>query len=156
MGIEDHKILMRINLLLKENKIPSPSIIINNSGGPEPKSPLNVSELELQKYLQSGFLGFVRVVQEYAPLMMKKKWGRIINIGSTVSKEPTPFMTTSASIRSALIAYSKALSLELASKGITVNTISLGGVLTTRIKKLFSKIAKEEGVTTNTKIKHLC
>ena len=61
-------------------------------------------------------------------------------------------MAISATIRSGLSAYSKALSLDLAENGITVNTINMGGVMTERIKDLFSKIAIKEGVTLDSKI----
>ncbi|MBF96485.1 MAG: hypothetical protein CMJ13_04600 [Pelagibacterales bacterium] len=152
-GIESSDLIKNINDLLKTNSILSPSIIINNSGGPNPKLPSQITVEELENYFNSGMVGFMNVIQKYTPFMTKNNWGRIINIGSTVSKEPSAIMSISATIRAGLIAYSKALSLELADKGVTVNTINLGGVLTGRIKNLFSKIAETEGVSVNDKIK---
>ena len=152
-AIEDKLVTKKINQILKENKLLSPSIIINNSGGPDPIPPLNLDEEKLDSYLNSGLKGFIRIIKEYSPNMIENKWGRILNIGSTVSKEPSAIMATSATVRAALNAYSKALSLDLAPHGITVNTINLGGVFTDRIQTLFKKIADAEKVSTTKKIK---
>ena len=152
-GIDDKFIIDEIDSVIHKKKLNFPNIIINNSGGPDPKKPGEITEDEFKNYIEVGLIGFIRVMKKYTPIMRKNKWGRIINIGSTVSKEPSPIMATSASVRSALNAYSKSLSIDLADAGITVNTINLGGVLTDRIKYLFSKIADETGVSVEEKIR---
>ena len=70
--------------------------------------------------------------------MIKKKWGRIINLTSTTAKEPAANFALSNVTRSALVSFSKTLSLEVAKYGITVNTILTGGCITDRLKSLIS------------------
>ena len=77
--------------------------------------------------------------------MLKKNWGRIINITSTLAVEPSPSMIISASVRAAVSAFSKALSDTVCSRGISVNTICPGGIETERLSQLVHKQAKDSG-----------
>ena len=51
--------------------------------------------------------------------MQKNKWGRIINVTSVSVKEPLNYLVLSNSIRSAVVAWGKSLSVDLGSDGIT-------------------------------------
>ena len=82
--------------------------------------------------------------------MQSQSWGRIINVTSTVAKEPSPGMILSATARAGLAAFSKALSIELAPAGITVNTVCPGGVLTDRLRGLLEIRSKNEGIPYDT------
>lgn len=62
--------------------------------------------------------------------MQKQKWGRIVNIGSISGVMGEPFACAYSASKAGLIGFSKALALELASFGITVNTINPGWVET--------------------------
>ena len=68
--------------------------------------------------------------------MIKSKYGRIINIGSVVGLSGNPGQVNYASSKSALLGFTKSLARELASRNITVNTISPGFIETDMTKKL--------------------
>ena len=80
-------------------------------------------------------------------MMIKKGWGRIINISSIVAVEPSFEMVLSATTRSGLLAFSKAISKEVASSGITVNTVCPSAVLTDRMIDLTNHTAKKQNVS---------
>lgn len=121
-------------------------ILVNNAGGPEVGSFLNHPEKTwLEAYFQN-FYSTVNFTKKFAPDMKKKNWGRIINITSSLAKEPTPQMVLSASMRAGVSAFSKSISTELAPYGITVNTVCPGGVLTERLEKLVKISAKKEKI----------
>ena len=76
--------------------------------------------------------------------MIKKKWGRIINLTSTTAKEPAKLMSLSNVTRSGLVSFGKTLSKELSGTGITVNNILTGGVLTDRLLSLVTSNSKNK------------
>lgn len=58
--------------------------------------------------------------------MLESGWGRIVNLSSIVAQQGAPGQSGIAAAKSAVHGFTKALALEVASKGITVNTISSG------------------------------
>lgn len=75
--------------------------------------------------------------------MIKKKNGRIINVSSLSVKEPIHNLVLSNSIRSAVAAWAKSLSNEVAQHNITINNILTGYFDTERIQKLISVESKK-------------
>ena len=121
-------------------------ILVNNTGGPPAKSYENIENTEWRECFDGVFMSAVIPTRILGPEMASRGWGRIVTIGSTVTKEPTNMMVMSSSIRSATTTYMKAISRELASKGVTVNTVAIGGVQTDRVRNLSKQIADKEGV----------
>jgi len=116
-------------------------ILVNNAGGPPPKTFLEADDEDWSQAIQLNLMSTIRMCRAAAPVMKEQNWGRIITIGSTVMKEPSPQMVMSATARAGMTAFSKAISIELAPFGITVNTIATGGVQTDRLTSLFQTIA---------------
>lgn len=122
-------------------------ILINNAGGPPPGSALKVTEEEWDSALQLNLRSAIRATTLAIPYMTQQMWGRVVNITSTVAKEPTPNMILSATTRAALAAFAKGLSIEMAPLGITVNTVCPGGVLTDRLRSLLENRSRSEDVS---------
>ena len=120
-------------------------IVINNSGGPPPKSLTETDMKDWEYALNLNFLSSVRLTKAVLPIMKEASWGRIITIGSTLMKEPDPGMILSASARAAMTAFMKSLSFEVAKEGITINTIATGGVETERLQSLIKNAAESTG-----------
>ena len=76
--------------------------------------------------------------------MVEKKWGRILIIESSGIIAPIPNLVLSNSLRSALVAFAKLLSAEVAGSGVTVNTIVPGRIETPRVAKLDQATAERE------------
>ena len=81
------------------------------------------------------------------PGMQKNKWGRIINVTSVSVKEPLNYLVLSNSIRSAVVAWAKSLSVDLGPDGITVNSILTGYFDTERIKELNKEKSKSLNIS---------
>ena len=128
-------------------------VLVNNTGGPSAKSFENVENQEWRETFEALFMSAVIPTRLLAPGMASRGWGRIITIGSTVAKEPTNMMVLSSSIRSATTTYMKAVSRELADKGVSVNTVAIGGVETERVRILSKQIAEKEGIRVEEVIK---
>ena len=122
------------------NKFGKIDILVNNVGIYPVKSFLEMGEdewdLVINTNLKSTFL-FTRFV---APYMVKQRYGRIINIasiaGTVVGFANAVHYSTS---KAAILGFTRALALELAPYGITVNAIAPGYVETPGIMKIINK-----------------
>ena len=121
-----------------ENALGLPDIIINNSGGPPRGSFQDHEENAWIVSFEQHLLSLVRLLKEFSKPMTQKKWGRFINISSTVALEPSAMMCLSATMRAGVAALSKSASLSMAETGVTINTICPGGVATDRLLSLIS------------------
>jgi 3-oxoacyl-[acyl-carrier protein] reductase len=122
-------------------------ILINNTGGPAGGLAI---EADPQSYLSAFSMHLICnqiLVQAFTDSMKKAGYGRIINIISTSVKEPIPGLGVSNTIRGAVASWSKTLSRELGSYGITVNNILPGSTETQRIRALITSRAQKSGKT---------
>ena len=102
--------------------------------------------MELRNSKQHDVSVAVRFTKQVIPIMKKGDWGRIVNITSTIAKEPTPGMILSATTRAGLAAFSKAIAIEFAEYNITSNIIS-PGVMTDRLENLVKIVKVREKKT---------
>lgn len=119
------------------------SLVLNAGGPPLKKSVTDVTIDEWQQYFQSLFLSQITLVNRCIPFMKENKFGRIVSITSSGIIELLQGLVISNSIRSALSAWLKNLSSEVASFGININSVVIGKVATSRLQKLDSIRAQE-------------
>ena len=82
---------------------------------------------------RSLVLAPVTLARAVVPGMRERGWGRIVNVGSTSTREPIVGLNLSNAHRMAAIGFLKTLSLEVAGDGITVNTVLTGRFATERL-----------------------
>jgi NAD(P)-dependent dehydrogenase (short-subunit alcohol dehydrogenase family) len=87
---------------------------------------------EMDQQMNTNFRASLLLVQQYAPGMIERGWGRIITIGSVQETKPHPDMIVYAATKVAQTHMAKALAIQLAPHGITVNSIAPGVILTDR------------------------
>ncbi len=128
-----------------EEKFGSVDILVSFTGGPPPGT-AEGQKIEIwRKYFDSMVLPVFAVADRVLPNMKKGGWGRIITSTSSGVIAPIPNLGISNSLRSALVGWSKTLASEVASSGITVNTVVPGRIATERIVFLDEQKAKREG-----------
>jgi len=120
-------------------------ILVNNAEGPPLGSFAEHDDAAWNAAYERNLLAPIRFVRAAAPIMKKQRWGRIVSITSVLAKEPSPAMVLSATMRAGVSAFSKAVSIELAPSGITVNTVCPSAVLTERMVNLTRISAAREG-----------
>ena len=121
-----------------------PDILINNAGGPPSGTFIEHDIDSWDTSYHQNLMSTIMQTKLFCSRMIEKKWGRIINISSTVAIEPSSEMVLSATFRSAVSAFAKSASLTLANSGVTINTICPGGVLTDRLDQLVKVNAEKE------------
>ena len=139
---EDFKI--KIEEYVKNNQV---DILINNTQGPPAGNSLSKNIDSYQEAFDLLFKSVVYTTSLVIPGMQKNKWGRIINVTSVSVKEPLNYLVLSNSIRSAVVAWAKSLSVDLGPHGITVNSILTGYFDTERIKELNKEKSKSLNIS---------
>ena len=112
------------------------STLINNAGITQDNLFMRMKDEEWDEVIDTNLNSVFRITRESIKDMIKSKYGRIINIGSVVGLSGNPGQVNYASSKSALLGFTKSLARELASRNITVNTISPGFIETDMTKKL--------------------
>lgn len=130
-------------------------ILVNNTGGPPPGNLMSQNEKSWNFAIQNNLLSVVRFSREVIPVMKKNRWGRIVTIGSTITKEPSPEMILSATSRGGLAAFNKAVAINFAKYNICANIVSPGGILTDRFINLVKIAAKNNKTTYSKKLSEI-
>jgi NAD(P)-dependent dehydrogenase (short-subunit alcohol dehydrogenase family) len=103
-----------------------PQILINNAGTNIRKNLVDYSMEEFRSVLDSSLISTFLMCRAFVPGMKGSGYGRILNMTSIMSHVSLPGRTAYSSAKAALLGLTRALALELASEGITVNGISPG------------------------------
>ena len=122
-------------------------IFIANTGGPPPGILSGVDPSSLTKQLEMMVVRIVELSSKFIPDMKVAGWGRILAIGSSGVIQPIPNLGISNVVRSALVGWTKSLSIDLAGSGITVNMLLPGSLHTKRIDELDQSVAEKTGQT---------
>lgn len=91
-----------------------------------------IGPAEFEAQVNCNFRAPLLLTQQYAPGMQQRGWGRILSVGSVQERKPHKDMLVYASLKCALTAMMRALSIQLAPFGITVNSIAPGVIDTDR------------------------
>jgi 3-oxoacyl-[acyl-carrier protein] reductase len=113
-------------------------VLILNTGGPEPKPFLNITEEDWKKYHNQLFLGFCTILQK----IKINENGYIFLISSNVIKEPNTKLIISSAYRAAFTEVFKVLSKEYAQDNISCINIAPGPINTDRTQELIDNIEK--------------
>ena len=100
------------------------SVVINNAGVTDDNLFIRMSESSWDKVFAINLNASMIICRKFIRGMMKNKWGRIVNISSVVASMGNPGQSNYVAAKSALNGLTKSIALEVATRGITVNSIS--------------------------------
>ena len=112
------------------------NVIINNAGITEDNLFMRMSENSWDKVFAINIDASMIICRKFIRGMVKNKWGRIVNISSVVASTGNPGQSNYVAAKSALNGLTKSLALEVATRGVTVNSISPGFIDTAMTAKL--------------------
>lgn len=101
-------------------------ILVNNAGIVKDQLLVRMSEEEWDAVFETNVKGAYLCSRRVLRGMIKKRWGRIVNISSVVGLIGNPGQANYAATKAALIGFTKSLAREVASRGITVNAVAPG------------------------------
>jgi 3-oxoacyl-[acyl-carrier protein] reductase len=106
------------------------AILVNNAGLTRDSLALRLKDEDWQTVLDVNLSAGFRLIRSSLRGMMKRRFGRIINITSVVAVTGNPGQANYAAAKAGLIGMTKALAAEVASRGITVNCVAPGMIET--------------------------
>jgi len=101
-------------------------ILINNAGLTKDGLAMRMKDEDWAKVIEVDLTAGFRLARAALRGMMKRRWGRIIGIGSIVGSTGNPGQANYAAAKAGMIGMTKALAAEVASRGITVNCVAPG------------------------------
>ena len=107
-----------------------PDILINNAGITKDNLFLRMNEDDWAEVIDTNLNSVFRMTKLVVRGMLKKKWGRIINISSISGSMGTPGQTNYSASKAGVEAFSRSLAKELGSRNITVNSVAPGFIQT--------------------------
>ena len=121
---------------------PQPDILVNNAGGPPPGDFRDWDRDDWIKALDSNMLTAIMLIRATVDGMIKRRFGRIINITSAAVKAPIPILGLSNGARAGLTGFCAGLSRETVAHNVTINGLLPGPFNTDRLKQTMANRAQ--------------
>ena len=130
-----------IKILIQEHA--DIDVLVNNAGITKDNIVLRMTEDEWMDVLNVNLNGAFKISKIVLKFMIKKRWGRIINITSTSASTGNRGQANYAAAKAGIEAFSKSLAKEVGSRGITVNAIAPGYIQTDMTEVINEKVKEE-------------
>jgi len=118
-------------------------ILVNNAAVTRDGLAMRMKKEDWETVLQTNLTGAHLCIQQALPTMMKARSGRIINISSVVAQSGNAGQANYVAAKAGLIGLTKAIAIEIASRGITVNAVAPGFIETPMTDVLPDKVKEE-------------
>jgi len=120
-------------------------ILVNNAGMAPAVAFLEMDDRLWSQVLKVNLTGAYYCCKVFLPAMTASKWGRIVNIASTVAKVAYPYIAAYTASKHGLLGLTRALAIEMARTGVTVNAICPGYVETELTLGNAARMAEKTG-----------
>ena len=118
-------------------------VLVNNAGITRDTTMRKMSYEQWQAVLRINLDGVFNVTRQLLPGMLERGWGRIVNISSINGQKGQIGQTNYAAAKAGMHGFTKSLALEVARKGITVNTVSPGYIATEMVMAVREDIRQQ-------------
>ena len=105
-------------------------ILVNNAGVTRDNLIMRLSEEDYDKVLNTNLKGAFLCCKAASRLMMRQRYGRIVNLSSVVGLRGNAGQTAYAASKAGIVGLTKSLAKELASRGVTANAVAPGYIET--------------------------
>ena len=129
--------------------------ILVNSAGMAPTAPFHRLDFsDWQRTMDVNVNGVFHCTQIALEAMLRAGWGRIINIASIASMRGFPYVSGYCASKHAVLGLTRAVALEVATQGVTVNAICPGYVDTDIVRAAIAEIVSKTGRTEENAMQH--
>ncbi|MCU1475730.1 MAG: 2-hydroxycyclohexanecarboxyl-CoA dehydrogenase [Subtercola sp.] len=110
-------------------------VLVNCAGWDDFMNFVDTNEAFWEKIINLNFLGMLRTTHAIVPGMIERGWGRVINIGSDAGRVGSSLEAVYSGAKGGTIAFTKTLAREVATHGVTANTVCPGPTDTPALRK---------------------
>ena len=125
-----------------KEKYGAPTVLVNNAGITRDNLLMRMQAEEWSAVIETNLGSMYRVCKACVRGMTKARWGRIINISSVVASSGNAGQTNYAASKAGIEGFTRALAVEIGSRGITVNALAPGFIDTDMTRGLSEKKAQ--------------
>ena len=143
LNVTDNDSIEALFAVIKE-RFGGIDILVNNAGITRDNIFMRMKDEEWDDIMDTNLSSIFKISKNVLRPMMKKRNGRIINIGSVVGTMGNAGQVNYATAKAGLIGFTKSLAREVASRGITVNTVAPGFIDTDMTQTLTDE--QKEGI----------
>lgn len=118
-------------------------VLVNNAGITKDRMFLKMTPEDWKAVIDTNLNSMFNVTKQVVPGMVEKGWGRIIQISSVNGEKGQAGQTNYSAAKAGMHGFTMALAQELASKGVTVNTVSPGYIGTDMVKAIKPEILEK-------------
>lgn len=120
-------------------------VLVNNAGQAESAPFLKMDEALWHRMLDVNLTGTMLCTQAALPGMLEAGWGRIVNVASTAGQVGYAYVSAYCAAKHGVVGLTRALALEVASKGITVNAVCPGYTDTEIVRASIERVVAKTG-----------
>lgn len=128
---------VRLSVKKAFNKFGSINILINNAGALKHTPTEEISKKEWSDMLDVNLTGTFYCIKSVIPIMLRQKKGKIVNISSLSGKRGSPYLPHYSAAKAGIIALTQSLAREFGPRGIYINAIASGRVITELSRQAF-------------------
>jgi acetoacetyl-CoA reductase len=118
-------------------------VLVNNAGITRDRMFLKMTPDDWRAVIDTNLNSMFNVTKQVVPGMVEKGWGRIIQISSVNGEKGQAGQTNYSAAKAGMHGFTMALAQELASKGVTVNTVSPGYIGTDMVKAIKPEVLEK-------------
>ena len=122
-------------------------ILVNNAGIAESATVVNTTDELWHRHISINLTGTFYCTRAALPAMLKKGWGRVINVASIAAKTGAPYVAAYTASKHGVLGLTRTVALEVATRGVTVNAICPGYVETDMVSRGIEQITQKTGRT---------
>ena len=118
-------------------------VLVNNAGITRDRMFVKMSREDWDAVINTNLTSMFNVTKQVVPGMVEKGWGRIIQISSVNGEKGQSGQTNYSAAKAGMHGFTMALAQEMASKGVTVNTVSPGYIGTDMVRAIKPEILEK-------------
>jgi NAD(P)-dependent dehydrogenase (short-subunit alcohol dehydrogenase family) len=116
-------------------------VLVNNAGVADSAPLARTSLATWNRLMAVNATGTFLCTRAFAPAMVERGWGRVVNVASVAGKAGAPYVSAYVAAKHAVVGFTRAVAAELAATGVTVNAVCPGYVDTEMTAESVARIA---------------
>lgn len=121
-------------------------ILVNNAGFATSSSLPKIRLEDWERLFSVNVTGTFLCTQAFLPAMAERGWGRVVNVASIAGRVGAPYISAYVASKHAVVGFTRAIALEYAATGVTVNAVGPGYVDTPLVDQAVDNIAAKTGL----------